>query len=168
MIDITRLSLVAAVPVALAGCSGYSFDAPYRGDVVTVAVPIWENITYDYGLEAELTDALIKEIHRSTPYKVVNAGGADTVLSGTIRSSDLSSLVKDSDTGLVQELAFTMTVDFEWKRASDGEVLVSLRGYDGSGEFVPDLDAAERVQAGQRRAIDRLAKDIVAELRSGW
>ena len=163
--------VAACVGVALVfstGCSGYRVESAYRGDVVTVAVPIWENATFDYGLETQLTDALIKEIHRTTPYKVVANPAADTALTGAIRATDLAKLVGDSDTGLVQELGYTITVDFEWKRSRDGEVLVARRGYQGAGSFVPDRDASERIEMGQRRAVDRLAKSIVAELRSGW
>ncbi|MEM9083767.1 MAG: LptE family protein [Planctomycetota bacterium] len=163
------LGLMAVlIGFASAGCSGYAFESPYRGDVQSIAVPILGNNTFAYGLEAELTDALIKEIHRTTPYKVLDQRQADTVLSGTIVETDLRKLVGDSETGLVQELAVTIVVSFDWKDAETGRVLLSRRGFEAADVFVPDRDAGERIETGRRRTVDRLAKDMVAEMRSAW
>ncbi|MEM1165190.1 MAG: LptE family protein [Planctomycetota bacterium] len=162
------VAVIAAIGVSLTGCAGYQFGSTYRQEYGTIAVPIFGNTTYQYGYESEVTDAVIKEIHRTTPYKVVAASDADTVLSGTIIGADLQNLVNDSETGLVQELAVILTVNFEWRDSRSGELLLGRRGYSASGLFVPDFDAAERLETGQSRAADRLAKDLVRELRSAW
>lgn len=166
------LAGAAAVCMACtaAGCgsSGYTVGTAFREDIRTVAVPVFENATYSTGLEVSLTDALVKEIHRQTPWTVMRTGAADTVLSGTINDADLRKLANSSETGLVQELAVVLTVSFEWREARTGEVLVSRRRFRASSSFVPARGAQERLGTGQEAAIGVMARDIVAEMRSSW
>lgn len=165
--------LILVQGVILWSCSsdpsgGYSFTSSYRTDIETVAVPIFDNSTYSHGLEVLLTDAIVKQIHSSTPYRVVAEDRADTVLSGTITETDLRKLRTDPDSGLVQELAYEMAVTFEWKDARTGQVLASRRNFRSSESFVPNLVAQERLESGEVATIQQLARDLVSELRSSW
>jgi len=153
---------------ALPGCAGYSFSGVYREDVRTVAVPVFENNTFAHGLEVDLTDAIIKEIHRRTPWRVADTGTANTRLSGRINAADLRKLTTDDDSGLVQELAVVTSVSFEWRDLRTDEILVSRSGFRGAETFVPALGAQERLETGQRASVDQLAREIVSELRSSW
>jgi hypothetical protein len=155
------------------GCSsdpstGYSFTSTYRTDVQTIAVPIFDNTTFSHDLEVALTDAIVKEIHRSTPWRVTTIDQAQTTLDGAITRVDLRKLSRQSESGLVLEQAVEISVSFEWKRNTSGEVLVARRNFRSSDEFTPSQGAQERLELGERAAIDRLARDIVAELRSSW
>lgn len=156
-----------------AGCAsdptrGYSFESSYSTDVRTVHVPIFENPTFARGVEIELTDAIIKEIQRVTPWTVVAAESAQTSLTGRITEAELRRLSTGRDTGIAQELAYSVTVEFEWKDNRTGRVLTSRRGFRASDTFVPARGVGERIEHGQRGAVQRLARDIVAELRSNW
>lgn len=162
-----------AVVAAATGCSsdpseGYSFKSSYRDDIRTIAVPIFENNTYEHGLELDLTEAIIKEIHRSTPWKVTSREMAETTLTGAITDADLRKLSTQRRSGLVQELAVDLAVRFEWREVRSGQVLVARRNFRAAEPFVPSRGAQERLEAGQRSAIDQMAKDLVAELRSSW
>ena len=171
-----RASIVGALllmGMLHAGCAsdptqGYSMEAPYRDDVKTIAVPIFDNATYSHGIEGELTDAVVKEIHRTTPWRVTSLEKADTSLRGTITGTDMRKLTTNSDSGLVESLALEITVSFEWKKIDSGEVLVARRNFRGADVFVPSQGAQERLEFGQSAAIDQLARDIVASLRSSW
>lgn len=161
---------VAALGV---GCAsdpkeGYSFNSTYREDIKTIAVPIFENATFEHGLEAELTDAIIKEVHRTTPWRVAPRGEADSTLSGTITDAELRKLSTQDKSGLVQELAVELTVRFEWKENRTGKVLVARRNFRTAESFVPSTGVQERLELGQRSAIDQMARDLVAELRDAW
>ncbi|MEO1128500.1 MAG: hypothetical protein AAFX05_02205 [Planctomycetota bacterium] len=163
--------VLCALP--LVGCAseasrGYVFSSSYRDDIKTIAVPVFENVTYSHGIEIDLTDAIIKEIHRSTPWRVASESGADTALRGSITDTELNRLTTGQQTGLVQEMAFELTVSFEWKESRTGRVLVARRNFRSSGTFVAAQPAGERIDTGERGAVDRLARDIVAELRSSW
>jgi len=150
------------------GGGGYSFSGIYRDDVRTISVPVFENETFAHGLEIELTDAIIKEIHARTPWRVSASSGAGTRLNGRIISADLRKSTTNSRSGLVQELAVVTAVSFEWRDLRTDEIYVARENFRGVETFVPALGARERLETGQRATIDQLAREIVAQLRSSW
>ncbi|MFG0293236.1 MAG: LptE family protein [Phycisphaerales bacterium JB050] len=171
--ELTTL-VAACTPLAtVIGCAsdptnGYTMASAYDSNIHTIAVPIFENPTYEHGLEMELTEAVIKEIHRSTPWRVVDRERAETELSGFISSAELQALGLDSDTGLVEQYAYDIGVTFEFRDRRDGSVLLARRNFRAAESFVPDRLVGERLDFGQQSTIDQLARDIVAELRSSW
>ena len=167
----SRAAAVLAIGL-LAACSsdpsrGYSFKSAYVENVRSVAVPIAENRTFSKGLEVALTEALIKEIQRSTPWVVVAPEGADAVLSTTINDANLRTLSTGRITGMAQEVAVTVSVDFDF-RLSGGRSVVSRRNFQGVGTFVPAQGTQERLELGQAVSVQKLARDMVSELRSSW
>lgn len=147
---------------------GYVWSSTYAADIHSVHVPIFQNSTFSRGIEIELTDAIIKEIQSKTPWRVVPADAASTTLTGAITDSRLRSLSLGRDSGLVQEQAVELTVQFEFKDNRTGKVLVARRNFAASDAFVPAQGLNERLETGQHGAIAKLARDIVAELRSSW
>jgi hypothetical protein len=169
------LLLAISLPVALclSGCAsdptnGYAFASTYDQSIRTVAVPIFENPTFEYGIEFQLTEAIIKEIHRSTPWRVVDRERAETELAGSITNADLRVLGTDSQTGLIEQYAYDLGVTFEFKDRRDGRVMLARSNFRAAESFVSDRLAGERLESGQRATIDQLARDIVAELRMDW
>ena len=165
--------LMAAMPLALVSCSadpakGYSFASTYAEGVSTVSVNVFENQTFAVGLEREVTEAIIKEIQRSTPLLVVRDGTADSELVGIITDTEMRRLSVDSITGLSQELAVQITVDFDWKDRRTGRLLTSRRKFTATDTFVPSRPTGERLETGETRTVQRLAREVVAEMRSDW
>lgn len=164
---LTALALCALLlPACMSG--SYAFDTGYRTDIQTVTVPIFGNGTQDTGIELELTEAIVKEIHRTTPWKVLSDPSAQTTLTGSVVSSTLRKLSTDGDSGLVRELAVDVAVTFEWKDTRSGEVLVARRNFRNAEPFAPALGASERIEVGRRAVVNELARSIVAELRTSW
>lgn len=165
----TALCLIIATLAACAESAnrGYVFGAGYREDVRTVKVPIWENTTFHHGLEMRLTEAIVKEIHRSTPW-AVTTGAADTTLDGAITSVDLGELSTDDTSGFVQEQAVNLAVRFTWTDNRSGETLAARRQYRSTATFVPKTEFGEPIEVGEQAAVEALARDVVAELRSAW
>ncbi len=147
---------------------GYSFSSAHNQDVRTIAIEIFENDTYSTGVEAQLTEAIGKEIMRTTQWRIASTRVADTVLSGTVTNSDLKALSSDQRTGLVQELGLRLTVDFDWRNNRTGKTLVSRKSFSAMDTFVPAIRTGERIETGQATTVEALAKSIVAELRSTW
>lgn len=175
-IRVLRLAPLAAV-IALAqipaGCGsdptrGYTFGGTGRPEVRSVAVPIFENSTFSKGLEVQLTDAVVKEIQRTTPWAVTSRDRAQTVLVGTITGSELRPLTRVRREGYVQEMAVRVFVDFEWRDARTGRVIAGRRGLSASETFVPSRPAAEPIEIGQYAAVQEMAKLIVTEMRTNW
>lgn len=165
--------LCAFVLMIPAGCSsdprrGYSFASTYPAGVKSVRVPVFENNTYEIGLESQVTEAVIKEMQRSSGLKVVQAADADSTLRAVITRAEMRRLSTGRGVGLVQELGVIVSVDFEWVDNRSGKVLLSRRGFAAADNFVPARPTGERLETGQRGAVQRLARDLVSELRMAW
>ncbi|MFN0134469.1 MAG: LPS assembly lipoprotein LptE [Phycisphaerales bacterium] len=155
------------------GCSsdptrGYSFASTRSEQVRTVAVPIFDNQTFHHGLEADLTDAIIKEIQRTTRWVVVPTEKAQTTLTGSITSAELRQLSTSSSTGLVQEVGMELSADFDWRDARTGTFLVRRRGVKSLESFVASRPTNERIDLGRHASAQELARVIVSELRAAW
>lgn len=167
------MALMATTTAWIAGCAsdptrGYSF-APVSGvQVRSVGVPIFENGTYSKGLEVDLTEAIIKELQRSTQIDVTRSANAETVLTGVVTNSELKRIAVDSQTGYVDQLAVRITVDFDWKDNRSGKVILSRRSFTAVDSFSPARRAGELLEQGQHSAVQRLARAIVEEMRSTW
>src|SRR6516162_2683621 len=93
---IPLLVLLAGVLAVLPGCGtwdgnfcilGYTTKPLYDLSIHSVRVPVFKNLTFLRGLENQLTEAVVREIHAKTPYRVVqDCEAADTELIGTIVS----------------------------------------------------------------------------------
>ena len=165
--------IVAAGAAALTGCAadatqGYVFQSAHSDQRNSVAVPIFDNPTFERSVHVELTEAIVKEIQRTTGWVVTSRGKASTILEGRITEVERQMLTEDRVTGFGQELAVTITVDFELKDALTGETIVGRRGFTGSSTFVPTRAVGERYELGRQAAIEDLARAIVDELRADW
>ena len=115
-----------------------------------------------------ITEAIVLEVRRQTPYALVDRSAAQTVLTGTIRKVDLGTLATDRQTGLAAETAISITIDFAWTDARTGRSLTSRRNFSAARSFIPAQQAGERIETGQVVTVSQLARDVVAEMRSGW
>jgi len=170
---IITASCVMTLALSVAGCAsspteGYASTTTYSEDVTTVSIPIFRNQTFSRDIEFELTDAVIKEIQRRTPYRIVPEGRADTVLEGVIRSVELGQLSRSRSTGLTEEAILSVTIDFEWKDLRTGHTLLSREEFSGQAVFMPSGPSREPIELGEFAAVELLARDIVSEMRSEW
>ena len=84
------VALVCVVGCCVVGCgvtSGYSLERAYTSDVRTVAVPVWDNATFSTGLEVQLTEAIVKEIQRTTPWRVTSGASAESPATASMVST---------------------------------------------------------------------------------
>ncbi|MDA0803912.1 MAG: LPS assembly lipoprotein LptE [Planctomycetota bacterium] len=153
----------------LAGCStGPANSATFPNQFRVVGVPMIENETYDRKVAAELTEAIVKSVEAQTPYRVVRAGNADLVLRARVTKVELRVLSKNRTTGLPGEMAYRLTVDFEWVEQDTGKVFVQRTGFVKSSMFVPSLPSQEPADLGRFGAVENMADDIVASLQGNW
>ncbi len=169
-----RLALAAlALLVTLTACAsdprqGYTLGSAFDPGVSSVEVGIFDNLTFYYGMEVRLADAIVKEVQTQTPWQVRNGARADTTLTGTITDVRLRVRSVARETGLVQEQAVEITLDFQWRNNRTGEILASRRGVRAVETFVPTLGAGERIEVGENASVQEAAREVVAALRSGW
>jgi len=159
-------ALLAAASLAVVGC-GYSRQGLFPEDVRTVTVQTFQNKTFYKGVQFDLTEALIKQMELETPYKALS-GSADTLLEGVITDIQQRKLSRTSTGGLVQEVEVRITVNFQWKDQRTGDLLRQRKGFVGVGRHVLTSPIGESFQTGQHGAVQRLAQQIVATMRSDF
>ena len=162
---VLAMVLVAAALLA-AGC-GYSAEPLHRGDVRTVAVPIFASKEFRRELEFDLTRELVKTIELRTPYKVVHdRKRADTELRGEIVRLSAPVLTEDTDTDRPQDVQVTITCWFEWKDLRTGEILKRLDHLSGSATYADAI--GETQDSATAEATRRLAERIVEAMEKDW
>ena len=168
-----RSSGLLALGVALAmlspGCkySGYSIRAPYDTAVKTVYVPVFKSITFRRDINLYLTELVIKEIERRTPYKVVGKReGADTTLEGTISYAE-KNVVIESPNNLPRQLTSTLVVAVTWtdnkaeeQKAPNPAVVAD------TFNFYPEI--GETAEAAFYRTAEKMAVQIVNMMEQAW
>ena len=148
------------------GSDGYHWGSLYRQDIRTVAVPIFTTRSFDRGVEFNLSQAVVKQIEATTPYKVVPRERADTILEGQVVDVQVSTLSTDTDAAVPQEQMLGLTIDFTWKDLRSGRVLVERRGFEHTATYYPTLGEGRAI--GRQQAVERLALAIVQELQADW
>ena len=138
----------------------------YRQDIRTVAAPIFTNKTFRRGWEFNLSKAVVTQLEAHTPYKVVPAERADTILEGEIISVDVDTISNAQSGGIPQEQLLTIVVNFTWKDLRTGRTLAERRGFEQSAPYYPTL--GEGQFTGAQQNVERLALAIVQELQADW
>lgn len=171
--------------ISASGCASYQFGAAalYPPGIRTVHVPIARNQTFRHDLGVRLTDALVQEIERRTPYKVVSSPTADSVLQCNV-VNESKTVLTETGTDDPRALDAAITVGASWT-TRDGRSLLQNSiataidpatgmplpgseqiGFSQSIRFVPE--AGQSIDTANQEAIERLARRIVSQMESRW
>lgn len=147
---------------AVFGCGPYSFNPGGAGGK-TIAVPLFENQTTQFGVREALTDSVSARFLRDNTLKIVPTGQGDWVLSGTVVSYerlpytyDASQQVKQYVVNIRAKVSVTNRKDN--KAVWEDEIL-------GFGIYAASGETEEN---GKSRAIAKLAEDIVNRTVRSW
>ncbi|OGW63369.1 MAG: hypothetical protein A2638_04330, partial [Nitrospirae bacterium RIFCSPHIGHO2_01_FULL_66_17] len=116
--DRGRGALAAMVLMTMAGTGcGYSaVSTPPVGEVRTVAVPLFDNRTFEPLLEARLTERVKARLVSTGPWRLVNRPGvADLVIVGTVTDFGVTAVSFDA-THRALEQRVTITVEITAER----------------------------------------------------
>ncbi|MFG0262457.1 MAG: LPS assembly lipoprotein LptE, partial [Novipirellula sp. JB048] len=129
--------------------------------------------TFRHDLGVRLSEALVKEIERRTPYKVTGDPNADSTLFVRLRSENkvvLSETASDDP----RALDATISAQANWV-SRRGEKLMQNTIVPNSGttiafsqasRFVPE--AGQSVDTALQDAIDKLAQRVVSQMELRW
>jgi hypothetical protein len=128
------ITLLGVVSLLVCACTsmddftvlGYKTAPQYDRSVRTVRVPIFENKTFLRGVEFELTEAVVKEIEKKTPWKVVQ-GEADAELHGTIVGLP-KRVILPNQLNEVRQADLTLSVEVAWFDLRTGQPVPPRRG----------------------------------------
>jgi hypothetical protein len=140
-----RFGLLAPLAILAwaAGC-GYHLGYQPRPGLTSIAVPIAENLSLRRELEFPLTEAIVREVQRRTPLRVLDRGRADAVLLVTIARAEKAVLV-EGEKDIVEEAGATIYLDVRLV-ARDGTALIGTAERPvrlvESSEFLPLVEAS--------------------------
>jgi hypothetical protein len=159
----------------LTGCAGYQLGqrSLFRPDIRTVHIPVVQSDSYRRYLGERLTEAVVKQVELRTPYKVVGADEADSVL--TIRLvSDSKRVINNNRFSEPRDIETDFFVQANWiDRRGDlimnnenvpaAPMLVNLGQ---QANFVPE--GGQSLVTAQQEAIQKLAQQIVGQMELAW
>jgi len=166
-------ALLAATLLA-GGCAGYQVGnrSLFPQDVYTVYVPVFESHSYRRNLGERLTEAVVKEIEKTTPYKVVGTSSADSVLSGQIKGEN-KRVIAENRYDDPRKLEVNLQIQVSWIDRNGGVL------YDGCVPLPPELtelsatsafipEYGQSVATAHQQAIERVAAQIVGMMETPW
>jgi hypothetical protein len=167
--------LALAAGTCWPGCASYQIgnNNLFRPDVRTVHVSVFESESLRPNLGEWLTEAVIKEIERRTPYKVVSSADADSTLSGRVVRETKRVLAQNQNSDArLYEAEFVVEVRWLNRR---GEVLLQRTAIplpqlsvsaNGVASFIPE--AGQSAVSAQEQIIQRAAEHIVDQMETWW
>ncbi|MEX2175219.1 MAG: LPS assembly lipoprotein LptE [Pirellulaceae bacterium] len=167
--------MFGAILPSLSGCAGYQLGqrSLYRPDIRTVHVPVVQSESFRRNLGERLTEAIVKEIELKTPYKVVGAAEADSVLTARIVSESKRNLAENRfDEPRDIESDFFIQVAWVDRR---GDLIMSqndvpaeplLLNVSQAANFVPE--GGQSLATAHQEAIHRLAEQVVGQMELAW
>jgi hypothetical protein len=151
--------------VLWSGCGTYSFTGAVPGDIKSIAIPLFENQTAEFGIQETITDALVAGFQREGILKVTDESRADAILHGTIlRIDDTPNTYTASEQ--VSEYRFQITCEIVLENARTGESLWK-QTFNDWGNYPYTGSLADR-QTGIDEALRKLTEDILNRIVSNW
>lgn len=154
------------VALSLVGGCGYKAGGPYRTDIETIHVEMFGSKEFRRDLEFMLTEAVKKRIAADTPYRLAPREKADTILSGQVLEERQAAFAPDFQSRQPREKQLTLAVRLQWKDLRSGRLLVDLPVQLQAADYLTPTGETERF--AQERAVDSMARQIVAKLYEDW
>lgn len=161
----TGLMLLALAGLGSTGC-GYSNKSLHPDSVRTVYVDMFQTREFRRGIEFQLTEALRKEIERSTPYKNAAKNRADTLIEGEVLAWKENAIAKDFVTDRAREIIGTLDIRVRWKDLRTGKLLLDRPNMVTTVEYV--RPAHEEAYEGYQQAVEQMARRIVEAMETPW
>jgi hypothetical protein len=152
----------------LSGCY-YTFTPNLPPGIKSVAIPIFENNTLNYGLETLVTSKVVDEFVTDGNLRVKDVRKADSILHGTI-TNYVQEAASYTVGEAIQKYRLTMTVAISFEDRVSGEILWSEPNLTYSVTYFPTVSQgnAETEQDAQQRLAEDIAKEIVRRTIEGW
>jgi hypothetical protein len=154
--------------LATVACGVYSFSGGgLSSRIKTVAVPLFDNQTTEYGIKETLTDEIIDRLVTHGRLKVVSREEADSIISGLVVDYKHQAYTFDKSEQ-VQEYIVRIYVDVSFQDTEKRKVIWEQEQMEGWGTYDVQADPPENEETGRERAIAKLAEDIVNKTVAGW
>jgi hypothetical protein len=152
----------ALLGAALAlGCGPYSFSGSAATHLKTIAVPVFEDRTAEFGIKERLSSTIIDEFTRDNTLKIADRRTADSILLGTLLRVEERAGVYDQNQ-TVQKIRVSLTVDMKYEDLKKKKTVWEAQ-ITQFGDYTPP----DR-QAAIDEAIRKIANEALNKTVSGW
>ncbi|MEE9571596.1 MAG: LptE family protein [Candidatus Neomarinimicrobiota bacterium] len=173
--------------IIITGCGYYSMAGSIPPHIKSIAIPLVNNQTAEFGIAESITDNIIEVFNDENILNIVDEGNSDSILRGTIISLEDAPYTFSSEEA-VSEYRINITMDITWKDV-DNDVDLLKKRYSGwgayglSGDINTDgidndgdgkIDDEDDDEFGEPRAfatkiaIKKIAEDIVNNILTSW
>jgi hypothetical protein len=152
---------IVVISLLSAGCAGYHVGPVAHRDFNSIAVPMFRNRTLRPQLEAQISNAIIKNLQQDGSVRIQSEPNADVVLNGAVvrfQRAPLRSL--HTDTGVPREYEITIAVRVEAKDRRTGEVVLKSTEITGKS----DVFIGEDQQSAELQVLPLIADDIARKV----
>ena len=163
---ITKNSPFLIIFFIFIGCGYYSFSGSSLVGIETVYVPIFGNATTEFGLEEQLTDAMVAAINAERNLNIGERGNSDAVLEGRITRVQDTPLVY-TEGEQVTEYKVEVFVHVKFEDVKNNKIIME-DDFSAWGEYPFPETADGNRQTGIRKALGKIAEDIINKAISGW
>lgn len=164
------LTIVFALSlVAIFHCSYYSFSgSSLPSHLRTIAIPMFENRTTEFGVPEDITDALINEFTQDNTLKVVDQRAADSIIEGTIVNIREQAGAYNQQEQ-VQEIRIYIRIKAKFEDLKKNNIMWEEE-ITQWGTYSPDSPSGENStrQDAIAEAISKIVTDILNRTISGW
>ena len=171
----------------ITGCGYYSMAGSIPPHIKSIAIPLVNNQTAEFGIAESITDNIIEVFNEENILRIVDEGNADSILRGTIISLEDAPYTFSSEEA-VSEYRINITMDITWNDVDNNVDLLKKRysgwgAYGLSGDINTDgidndgdgkIDEEDDDEFGEPRsfatkiAITKIAEDIVNNILTSW
>lgn len=166
-------SRVAIIAFLAAITALFTFGCGYRAgahssavlpNVRTIAVPTFQNQTFQFKIEQTLTSAVIHEFLARTRYRVQSeTGGSDAVLNGIVTSISSGPIVFDPSSGRTTKVLLTVGVRVSLTDNKTGQPMLAPTDMTFREPYEISTDPAGYF-AENAPALDRLSRAVAANI----
>ena len=143
-------------------CGPYSFRGTSLPGIKSIAIPIFQNQTAEYGLGESLTEKLVDGFVRNHILKVQNQKDANAILYGTITKYQRRAYTYEEQENIKEYIAeISVKVWLEDKNKKKNLWEEDMKGW-GIYSVTEDEDL------GKQRAVDKLVEDIINRTAKAW
>ncbi len=180
--------IILATSISLfIGCSYYSLAGSIPPHIKSIAIPLVNNQTAEFGIAEGITDNIIEVFNEENILRIVDERNADSVLKGTVIRLDDAPYTFSSEEA-VSEYRINITMEIIWNDIVNNTELLNKRysgwgAYGLTGDINTDgidndgdgkIDEADDDEFGEPRAfatkiaIKKIAEDVVNNILTSW
>ncbi len=145
-------------------CGYYSFSSSVSGTLKTIAIPLFDNRTSEYGLREALTQGVVDNFIKDNTLKVTGEKNADSILRGTVTAYERKAHTYTTQETIKEYIVY-ITVKASFENLKEKKIIWQEDKLTGWGIYAAENESEDD---GKARAVSKLAEDIVNLTVKGW